>query len=188
MFEITGDDIALLRDDDLRTLVGRLCEEEVRKLGFATSVVTWGGDQDASDGGLDVRVELPKRAKIAGFIPRAVTGLQVKKSDMSGTKIVNEMRPAPKRRVIAKGRRAKTKRQRRNSLRPVIAELAAKGGAYIIVSAKGSTTDSALRSRRTAMRSALGRREQKLLVEFYDRGRLATWLRRHPGLIPWVRS
>jgi len=44
MFEITGDHIALLRDDDLRTLVGRLCEEEVRKLGFATSTVTWGGD------------------------------------------------------------------------------------------------------------------------------------------------
>ena len=130
----------------------------------------------------DVRVDLPRRTKIAGFIPRAVTGLQVKKSDMSGTKIVNEMRPAPKRRVTAKGGRAKTKGLRRNKLRPVIAELAAKGGAYIIVSAKGSTTDSALRSRRTVMRSALGRREQKLLVEFYDRGRLATWLRGHPGL------
>jgi hypothetical protein len=41
MVEITGDDLALLRDDDLRTLVGRLCEEEVRKLGFATSTFTW---------------------------------------------------------------------------------------------------------------------------------------------------
>jgi hypothetical protein len=188
MFEITGDDIALLRDDDLRTLVGRLCEEEVRKLGFATSVVTWGGDQDATDGGLDVRVELPRRTKIAGFIPRAVTGLQVKKSDMSGTRIVNEMRPASKGRVTAKGGRTKAKGQRRDKLRPVIAELAAKGGAYIIVSAKGSTTDSALRSRLTAMRSALGRQEQKLQVGFYDRGQLATWLRGHPGLIPWVRS
>ena len=62
------------------------------------------------------------------------------------------------------------------------------GGAYIIVSAKASTTDTALRNRRGSMRSALGQRQRELLVDFYDRGRLATWLREHPGLIPWVRS
>jgi hypothetical protein len=190
MFEITGDDLALLRDDDLRTLVGRLCEEEVRKLGFATSTVTWGGDQDATDGGLDVRVELPKGISIAGFLPRAVTGLQVKKSDLSGTKILNEMRPPSDKRAAVKrrGTKERIKKQQRNKLRPVIAELAAVGGAYIIVSAKGSTTDTALRNRRGSMRSALGPRQRKLLVDFYDRGRLATWLREHPGLIPWVRS
>src|SRR5260370_22116452 len=54
--------------------------------------------------------------------------------------------------------------------------------------AKASTTYSALRNRRGSMRSALGQRQRKLLVDFYDRGRLATWLRQHPGLIPWVRS
>src|ERR1035437_8552893 len=31
MFEITPDDIALLTDTDLRTLVGLLCEEEARR-------------------------------------------------------------------------------------------------------------------------------------------------------------
>ena len=190
MFEITGDDLALLRDDDLRTLVGRLCEEEVRKLGFATSTVTWGGDQDAADGGLDVRVELPKATSIAGFLPRAVTGLQVKKSDMSGAKIQNEMRPPSNEQAAARtrGTKERTKKQQRNKLRPVIAELAAVGGAYIIVSAKGSTTDTALRNRRGSMRSALGQRQRKLLVDFCDRGRLATWLREHPGLITWVRA
>src|SRR5258708_15874189 len=25
-------------------------------------------------------------------------------------------------------------------------------------------------------------------LDFYDRGRIATWLRDHPGLIPWVRQ
>jgi hypothetical protein len=185
-----GDDLALLRDDDLRTLVGRLCEEEVRNLGLATSTITWGGDQDATDGGLDVRAELPKGIGIAGFLPRAATGLQVKKSDMSGTKILNEMRPPSNKRgtVKRRGTKERIKKQQRNKLRPVIAELAAVGGAYIIVSAKGSTTDTALRNRRGSMRSALGQRQRKLLVDFYDRGRLATWLREHPGLIPWVRS
>jgi hypothetical protein len=190
MFEITGDDIAFLKDDDLRTLVGRLCEEDVRRLGFPTSTVTWGGHQDAADGGLDVRVALPKSTSIDGFLPRAATGLQVKKTDMSGVKILAEMRPAPRTRTIARSRGTKqrTKKQRRNKLRPVIAELAAEDGAYIIVSAKGSTTDTALRNRRAAMRSALGQRERSLVVDFYDRGRLATWLRTHPGLIPWVRA
>jgi hypothetical protein len=53
MFEITPDDIAQLSDEDLRTLVGRLCESELRKRGLSTSAVTWGGHQDARDGGSD---------------------------------------------------------------------------------------------------------------------------------------
>lgn len=59
MFEITGNDIAQLNDEDLRSLVGLLCESEVRRRGLPTSSVTWGGDQRAVDGGVDVRVALP---------------------------------------------------------------------------------------------------------------------------------
>jgi NAD(P)-dependent dehydrogenase (short-subunit alcohol dehydrogenase family) len=58
MFEITSDDIALLNDEDLRALVGLLCESEVRSRGFSASLVTWGGNQNAADGGVDVRVRV----------------------------------------------------------------------------------------------------------------------------------
>ena len=51
MFEITGDDIALLSDEDLRSLIGRLCESEMRLRGFPASAVTWGGNQTAKDVG-----------------------------------------------------------------------------------------------------------------------------------------
>ncbi|WP_020085708.1 hypothetical protein [Hyphomicrobium zavarzinii] len=61
MFEITGDDIALLNDTDLRTLIGRLCEADLRRRGHSTSYVTWGGNQTAKDGGLDVYVALPSK-------------------------------------------------------------------------------------------------------------------------------
>ena len=44
MFEITGDDIAALNDTDLRTLVGRLCEAELRRGGLPVSAVTYGGN------------------------------------------------------------------------------------------------------------------------------------------------
>jgi hypothetical protein len=58
MFEITADDIALLKDDDLRAVVGRLCESEMRRRGISASCVTWGGHQDAPDAGIDVFVSI----------------------------------------------------------------------------------------------------------------------------------
>jgi hypothetical protein len=50
MFEITGDDIAALSDEDLRTLVGRLAEAELRRHGLSLSALTYGGNQTAADG------------------------------------------------------------------------------------------------------------------------------------------
>jgi hypothetical protein len=96
MFEITADNIAALNDEDLRGLIALLCEAELRKRGLATSAVTWGGDQNAADGGVDMRVELPKRIPVQGFIPRRVTGFQVKKSGKTPSKIADEMRPSGK--------------------------------------------------------------------------------------------
>jgi hypothetical protein len=173
MFEITGDDIAALNDEDLRALVGRLCEAELRRRQLSTAAVTWSGNQTAKDGGLDVRVALPARTDIDGFIPKADTGFQVKKQDMPRREVLDEMKPQPK-----------------GEIRPVIAELARTSGAYIIVSGAGSTADSALRSRRDAMEDAIKGMPDadKLTLDFYDRGRMATWVRSHAGLIPWVRS
>ena len=87
MFEVTTNDIKLLKDADLRTLVGLLCEAEMRKRGLPTSAVTWGGDQGAPDGGIDVRVELPAAVQIEGWVPRPATGFQVKKQKMPRMKI-----------------------------------------------------------------------------------------------------
>jgi hypothetical protein len=171
MFEVTSDDISKLSDDDLRSLVALLCEAELRRRGISVSGVTWGGDQSAPDGGLDVRVSLPKKKSAAGFIPRPVTGFQVKKSDMTPQAIPKEMRPDGKPRAV-------------------IVELAKQAGAYIIVSANGSTSDSALRKRREAMaRATKGIKNARALhVDFYDRSGVATWVRDHPGLIPWVQE
>jgi hypothetical protein len=173
MFEIAGDDIAALNDADLRTLIGLLGEAEMRRRGLPTSAVTWGGNQTAKDGGLDVRVALPVAAPIAGFIPRPHTGFQVKKPDMPRTEILDEMKPKPT-----------------GILRPALVDLANASGAYIIVSSSGSTSDSALTNRRNAMVEAIKgtAAEGKLSLDFYDRNRVATWVRDHAGLIPWVRS
>lgn len=171
MFEITSDDIALLNDKDLRALVGLLCEAEMRSRGFPTSSVTWGGHQNAVDGGTDVRVTLTNGATVDGFVPRPATVLQVRAEDMPRGKILKEMCPE-------------------GVIRPVIAELAQQSGAYIIVSSKGSTSDTALKARRGAMAEALKNipNVHTLKLEFYDRNRLATWVRTHGSMVLWVKE
>lgn len=82
MFEITRDDIAALNDEDLRTLIGLLCEADLRRANLPVSAATWGGNQAAKDGGLDVWVSLRAGTAVAGFTQRAETDFQVKKPDM----------------------------------------------------------------------------------------------------------
>ncbi len=171
MFDVIPEDIAELNDSDLRTLVGLLCEAELERQGLSPSAVTYGGNQNAADGGLDVRVALPGGTAVDGFIPRFSTGIQVKKPDMPRGEILAEMRPG-------------------GQIRPVIQELANEAGAYIIVSSSGSTADVALQNRRDAMREALSDVDNpdQLETDFYDRTRLASWVRRHPGYIAWVKE
>lgn len=170
LFEVTPDDIFALSDADLRTLVGYLAEQELREQGISSAGVTYGGHQNAKDGGIDVRVDVPSLYK-AGYIQRTQTGFQVKAEDFPAGEIDKEMRPD-------------------GAIRQSISELANKSGSYIIVSSKGSVADSALASRRTAMRAAVADVQQgsELHVDFYDRRRIASWVNSHPGLIPWVRS
>jgi hypothetical protein len=171
MIEISADHISDLTDDTLRSLIGLLCEAELRSEGLPASAVTWGGRQDAPDGGVDVRVALPTGTAVRGFVPRPATGFQVKAQDMPRGAILAEMRP-------------------QGTIRPVIRELAEQSGAYVIVSSRGSTADSALQSRRAAMANAVSDLSNvgALSLDFYDRTRIATWVRAHAGLIPWVRQ
>jgi hypothetical protein len=171
MFEVTANDIASLTDEDLRSLIGRLCESVMRRRGISAACVTWGGHQDASDGGIDVRVELPANLEAEGFIPRSATGFQVKAETMPRSKILSEMKP-------------------NGILRPAICRLAARSGAYIIVSSKDSVSETALQDRLDAMAEAVSGDPNAgaLRLAFYDRRMLETWLRDHAGTILWVRE
>ena len=171
LLEIVGDDIALLDDDDLRELIGLLCEADYRLFGLPTKGIMWGGHQDAKDGGLDVLVCDTVTPPPSSFIPRSTTGFQVKKSDMPPGKILKEMCP-------------------HDVLRPSIKELIKDKGAYVIVSSNGSVTNKALRDRLDAMKEAIANEDdhENLHIEFLDRGRIATWVRSHPSLVLWVRN
>ncbi len=168
MLDISAEDIAGLNDDDLRTLIGKLCEAELHAQNLPTSAVTWGGNQNAADGGIDVRVASETAA--GDFLARQNTGFQVKKTDFTPALIGPEMRPS-------------------GDLRPSIRDLIEQSGSYIIASSGASTTDSALRDRIKAMRDAVSPEDpnEALHLDFYDSGRLATWVRNHPGIMLWVR-
>jgi hypothetical protein len=171
MLEIKGKDISELSDSDLRTLIGLLCEAELRVNNLPTAGVTWGGDQNAKDGGIDVRVDLASGINKDSFIPRKSTAFQVKKPDMPRNAILKEMCPKGK-------------------LREVIKDLIEIKGAYIIVSGQASTSDSALNDRKAAMQKALIQHPDasELIVDFYDRERIAGWVRNHPALVLWIRD
>lgn len=171
LLEITGDDIALLGDADLRSLIGRLCEADFQLAGLPTNGIIWGGHQDASDDGMDVTVHCDFEPPHNSRVPRKATGFQVKIPDMQPAKIGKEMKP-------------------KGELREEIKALIVESGAYIIVNSKGSVTEKALRMRLEAMSEAVASEPnyQQLHLDFLDRDRIATWVRTHPSLILWVRN
>lgn len=173
MLELTGTHIAGLSDEDLRLLVTKLCEAELQRNAFPASAVLAGGNQTAKDGGIDVAVELDASTSTAGldFVSRPLTGFQVKCEDMPEGKISAEMKP-------------------NGVLRGSIKELIAGNGAYVMVSSKGSVTKLVLGRRLASMRAALAGEPggDTLKIDFYDRDRLARWVRQYPGVEMWVRA
>jgi hypothetical protein len=171
---VTGVDIGRLSDADLRILTGKLCEADYLQVGLPTRGVTWGGHQDAADGGVDVRVR--RLAELDptiiqpppnSHIPRAETAFQCKQTNMARGDILAEMSKVDAIQLLG--------------------ELAASDGAYVIVSGS-STTESMLQSRLGAMRDAVDSiaESQRLVLDFYDQSRIASWVQRHPALVPWV--
>jgi len=170
-FEIEAADISSLDDGELRELVARLCEAELIQQGIQPANVTWGGAQEAADGGLDVRIRNAVGISTQNFVPRENTGFQVKKHSMGKSACLKEMKEDGKPKAILEA-------------------LAAQNGAYIIVSGKDDCSDKMLSERLTGMKEAATALHDKnaLYLDFYGRDRLSAWLRRHPSVVLWVRS
>ena len=173
MFEISKDQLRRLNDVQLRELVARLCEAELSRAGAPVSAVRWGGAQTTADGGLDIDVQVEDREFQGDFLPRARTGIQVKKSKMPAGKIVKEMAP-------------------KGILRPIFSELARHNGCYVIVSLDDDLTPGGrpLADRKKAMQAQIKAVKNlgDLKTKFYEGGDLANWLRQHPSVQLWVRE
>ena len=170
LFDVEKNDLLRLGDGDLRELVARLCRAELRQSGAPVSAVQAGGDQNASDGGLDVDVQLEAEGYSGDFVPCARTGIQVKKPKMGPAKIASEMSPDRK-------------------LRPIFSELDDNRGCYIIVSLGDDPAGPRLAARERAMQKQIKAESLgQLQTKFYGRSVLASWLDEHVGIQLWVRD
>lgn len=171
MFEISKNQLRQLNDVDLREFVARLCEAELRNAGAPISSIKWGGSQTAPDEGLDIECCVEDDDFSGDFLPRARTGIQVKKSKMPDSRIETEMCPE-------------------GQLRPIFSELARNNGCYIIVSLEDDLVTQKVRARKEAMQKQLEtiKEEGDLQVRFYGCGELANWLRQYPAVQLWVRE
>lgn len=170
LFEVSARDVADLSDADLRTLVARLCKARLADAGLPPAPVTWGGDQRAPDGGIDVRVQLPGQNIQGTHFSRNITCFQVKATKMGSSEIRKEMCPG-------------------GLLRPAIRELIQDHGAYIIATSD-SAADGEYKKRVAAMKAAAASEPGYESAEFdyYDAHRLADWTNQHPGVVAWVRG
>ncbi len=169
-FQIASADIQNLGDEQARELVARLCRAEMRAKGLSQAFVTWGGDQRAKDGGVDVRVDINPSAGVGGYIPKDASAFQVKAEKFASAKIHKEMAPKGK-------------------PRPAIKELAKSNGAYIIVSTKDTVSDESLADRKNAMAKCLShhRLKGRIKLDFYDSRKLADWVEHHPAIVIWLK-
>ena len=171
-FEITKKDIQSLSPEDARTLIGLLCEAELRAANLSTRGVAYGGDDNSADGGLDVVVQTGQLPDTDGYVPRPESGFQVKATKMSPADIKKEMMP-------------------NGALRPSIISLAETNGAYIIAGSRDDLSDRMLEARLDTMveaASSIENNRQHLTVYFYDSNRIASWTKNHPAIVLWVRQ
>ena len=171
MFEISKHQLRQLNDADLRELVARLCEAELKNTGAPVSALKWGGTQTAPDKGLDIECCIEDDDFSGDFLPSARTGIQVKKSKMPDSKIKKEMSP-------------------KGQLRPVFSELARNNGCYVIVSLHDDLVSRKVNAREKTMREQLEmiKEQGDLQVRFYGCSELANWLRQYPAVQLWVRE
>lgn len=170
LFHVDTADIKALNDEQARALIARLCRAEIRKHGGSESAVTWGGDQRAKDGGVDVRVEINPPLGISGYLPNDNTAFQVKAEAFPPSKISGEMAP-------------------KAGLRQAIRDLATTKGSYVIAATRDDTSESALDLRLNAMRACLSANGlgSSPHVTFYDARKIADWVEQHPAIVAWVK-
>jgi hypothetical protein len=171
LFTVTSTEIQSLNDEQARELVARLCRAEAAKAGAVKPNTTWGGDQRAKDGGIDVRFGAEDLPAPSTYLPSKNIGYQVKAETFPPSKVDPEMAP-------------------KGILRSAIVEFASTGGSYIIVSTRDSVSDSALSDRITAMTDCLEIHGLggKVHLDFFDSRRMADWAEQHPSIVVWVKS
>lgn len=171
IFDIEKDDLLRLSDVQLEDLIARLAEAEVAAQGHSPARVSWSGSINAPDGGIDVHVQVPVDELSTGFLERPQTIFQVKTYSMPKSEIASEM--------LTNG-----------VLSDIVSLLASESGSYVIVSLADDCSPLMRKDRLGAMNDLVkdDPNSNNLHLDFYDRSKLAQWLRQHPSVLLWVKE
>lgn len=93
MLKVSKKQIQDLKDDDLRELIVLLSISTLNKYRISSKSVSYGGSQDAKDGGVDIRIKFGKKQPINDFIDNKNVIIQVKVPNMTASGIKKEMCP-----------------------------------------------------------------------------------------------
>ncbi len=171
IFDIEKDELLRLSDGQLEELIARLAEAEVAAHGYSPAWVSWSGSINAPDEGIDINVQIPADTLCTGFLARPNTILQAKKYSMPKGRITDEMTAG-------------------GELSATISRQASRGGSYIIVSLADDCSPPMKTERIEAMRNVVAGDPNSisLHLDFYDRSKLAQWLRQHPSVLLWAKQ
>ena len=170
-FTIDRNWIAELDDEQSRELLARLCRAELQRSGKSPALVTWGGDQRAIDGGVDVKVGAlgTPPVKIA-HLSAGGSIIQVKAEKFGPAKIEAEMKP-------------------KGIIRPIFTKLNQSQGIYFIASTRDDCSHPMLQSRTSMMEGVLKSENlADIKIDFLDIRRLADWVETHIGVQVWMRN
>jgi hypothetical protein len=167
---VSDGDIARLDDAQLKRLIALIGRAELRQAGLGVAGLWIGGHQNAPDGGADVRISWIGGPASLDFASRRRTEVQCKATEMPAGAVIDEMRP-------------------KGLLRPLLRELIADAGAYVIASTE-TCSEAMLTARLEAMRGALAGTPsaEEIALDFYDAARLAEFANRHPGVALWLKE
>lgn len=167
-FEASKDIVALLQDEQLRTLLDKLLTAEAMVRGISPASIAVGGNQTAGDGGVDASIGWRGQPAPRNWLPRRTIYFQCKAEKMGPAKLTKELRPG-------------------GDARPIFGELAHKRGAYIVFSTD-DPSKSGYDSRIAAMRAALAdvKSNDKIALDFYGADKIARWVKEHIGVTVWL--
>ena len=165
LLEVSKDQIKSLKDDELRELIVMLSNATLKKNNISNKAVLHGGNQDSKDGGVDVRISVPKLNILNDYIDNPNTIIQVKVPNMTSAEIKKEM-------------------LKNGKLRESIENLSSLNGKYVIVSSSSDVSDLEYQKRISTMRECI--KNKNIEIDYYDSQRIASWVNEYFGIVTWI--
>jgi hypothetical protein len=163
--------IKRLDADALVDLMRRLLHAEARATGLPLSGIHVPAQINVPDGGEDGRIVWEGGSDRTDYLPRRHTALQAKATDVTATSLRTETQTS----AATKGRR--NQKAEKSTLRPVLVEAIAAGGAHIVC-----TTESLTPKQKGPLLAALragiedaGYDPSAIAIDIYDGNKLAVW-------------